>query len=368
MGRPIKSRFFGNRNPGGIGGEKIASITIGGTNDDYTAIPTLTIDAPALPGGITATAQVQSISVASVTIAGTNDDYTAIPTLTIATPALPGGVTATAEVTAMTVATIVGITAAGTGYTVGDTLTLVGGTGTAGTIEVDTVDEGGEILTASLLTGGEYSALPADVAAVAVTGGTGNGATFSLTFAIDAIDVTESGSGYNVIPAITDSESGNATLSLTISLDAIAITEPGRGYTTVPTVADSENGNATLTAVLTAVKDNAILISAFVVGGASAVAGDIVKQTASRRYLVTTTQGTSPCRLVAAAPTAGQMTMTAVDSAGGTYYVIKLTAYRALIVKGDRTGVQFTTGADGISVPWSLNAAVANQRVQIVNA
>jgi hypothetical protein len=60
--------------------------------------------------------------------------------------------------------------------------------------------------------------------------------------------------------------------------------------------------------------------------------------------------------------------MTAVDSAGGTYYVTKLTARRALIVKGDRTGTQFTTGTAGITVPWSYDPAVLNQTVRILNA
>jgi hypothetical protein len=136
-------------------------------------------------------------------------------------------------------------------------------------------------------------------------------------------------------------------------------------------------GNATKTAVLTTDsgapgsstnQENAIAISAFVPGGSSAVAGDIVKQIATRAYRVTTAQGTGRCDLVAAAPTAGQMTMTAVDSAGGTYYVTKLTARRALIIKGDRTGTQFTTGTAGITIPWSFDAAVENQSVQILNA
>ena len=165
-------------------------------------------------------------------------------------------------------------------------------------------------------------------------------------------------------------------------ITAIVITEKGSGYTSVPTVTieDSDAGaevEGTATAVLTVDtgapgsatnQENAIAISAFVPGGSSAVVGDIVKQTASRAYRVTTAQGTGRCDLVAAAPAAGQMTMTAVDSAGGTYYVTKLTARRALIIKGDRTGTQFTTGATGITIPWSFDAAVLNETVQILNA
>lgn len=165
-------------------------------------------------------------------------------------------------------------------------------------------------------------------------------------------------------------------------ITAIVITEKGSGYTAVPTVtiADSDVGaevTGTATAVLTVDtgapgsatnQENAISISAFVPGGSSAVVGDIVKQSSSRAYRVTTAQGTGRCDLVAAAPAAGEMTMTAVDSVGGTYYVTKLTARRALIIQGDRTGTQFVTGATGITIPWSFDAAVLNATVRILNA
>lgn len=77
------------------------------------------------------------------------------------------------------------IAAAGTGYTALDVLTVAGGTladgKAAATIRVDTVDGGGGILTSTLLTGGGYAA---DAGTPnSVTGGTGSGATFTLTFA-----------------------------------------------------------------------------------------------------------------------------------------------------------------------------------------
>lgn len=64
----------------------------------------------------------------------------------------------------------------GTGYTVGDTLTISGGTG--GTATVATVDGSGVILTAALLTvGSGYTAGSGN----ATTGGTGTGATLDIT-------------------------------------------------------------------------------------------------------------------------------------------------------------------------------------------
>ena len=72
------------------------------------------------------------------------------------------------------------LVAGGTGYTADDKLTVVGGTGTAATIKVLTVNAG-VIQTAELLTVGSYTLEPSN--AVAVTGGTGNNdATFNLTW------------------------------------------------------------------------------------------------------------------------------------------------------------------------------------------
>jgi hypothetical protein len=291
MGRPIQKKFFGNTNTPAIGGEGVASVTLG-TLGSYTTRPTVTFSAPDLAGadGVTATGTVTS-EVLSATISG------------------------------------------GAGYGNAQTfnLTVANAAGETAVLNVTSEADGTVITVNSITTRGTFTAL---TAVVSVAGGTGTGAVPVLTYRAKAVVITNAGSGY------------------TDATDA------------APTFTQSVTG----TSVLTAVKQNAITISAFVPGGSSAVVGDIVKQTASRAYRVTTAQGTGRCDLVAAAPAAGQMTMTAVDSAGGTYYVIKLTARRALLIKGDRTGTQFTTGTTGISIPWSLDAAILNERVQILNA
>lgn len=75
------------------------------------------------------------------------------------------------------------INAAGTGYVVGDILTVAGGT-VAGSmeakVEVLTVDTGGEVLTLRVYESGAYTADPTTTAN-AVTGGTGSSATVDLT-------------------------------------------------------------------------------------------------------------------------------------------------------------------------------------------
>lgn len=213
MGRPIKKLFIGNRNSGGVGGEGLASVTLGGTNN--------------------------------------STGYTTGDALTISAPDLPGGTQAVATVTA-----------------------------TAGVI------------------------------------------------------------------------------------DGVVVSTAGGGYTSAPTItADTgTQGTLTLTGVLTTSTTNAIAISAYVPGGSSAVAGDIVAQKGSKTYRVTTAQGTGECVLVAAAiPTEGQMNITATDSAGGTYYVKKLTNRTVVVVPG--TGSQF---AEDAKVKWA-DSAVINESVAITN-
>lgn len=79
------------------------------------------------------------------------------------------------------IATAVAVSAAGTGYTAGDTLTVVGGTSTiAVELTVATVGGSGEITGVSISNAGLYTATPSNP--VSVTGGTGTSAEFDVTF------------------------------------------------------------------------------------------------------------------------------------------------------------------------------------------
>lgn len=71
------------------------------------------------------------------------------------------------------------VASGGTGYTVGDDITLVGGTGTAAVFNVDAVT-GGVVDTVSLISAGAYTIAPTNP--VSTTGGTGTGATLTVTF------------------------------------------------------------------------------------------------------------------------------------------------------------------------------------------
>jgi hypothetical protein len=150
------------------------------------------------------------------------------------------------------------------------------------------------------------------------------------------------------------------------TVTSVTVVSGGGGYLAVPTVTLTDGvttSTTATTAVLTTTKQNAIVISAFVPGGSSAVAGDIIKQASSTRYSVTTAQGTGTCKLVAAASTqSGEMTVLAVDSDSGDYYVTKLTARKARLVPN--TGTQFSTNT---MVKWTFDSPVENVSVQIEN-
>ena len=95
MGRPLNKKYFGNRNIGststtadnGIGGKRVASVTIGGTWAGFTgASTTVTFSAPELPGGVTATGTAVingGGAVTGVTMTDYGSGYISAPTVTI---------------------------------------------------------------------------------------------------------------------------------------------------------------------------------------------------------------------------------------------------------------------------------------------
>lgn len=260
--------------------------------------------------------------------------YTTRPLITFSDPDIPvaaGGVLALGTITSE-VESVTTIGGTMTGYTVGQLLTV---DGTDAVLRVASI--GG--------TGGD------DVVTFDFTGGSRGNFT---TLTSGAQTTTSDGAG------------AGCTVVLRFRAKAVVITTAGSGYYTAPTASVTQS--VTLqTITLTSTKANAIKITAFVVGGSSAVAGDIIKQEASRRYLVDTAQGQSQVKLVAAAPAAGEATIIAVDSDTNEYYVTKLTAHRALLTRKAINGSAYEF-ATGQSVPWKLTAAVLNTSVQVENA
>jgi hypothetical protein len=152
-------------------------------------------------------------TVTAVTATSTGSLYTGFPTWSASAPTTAGGTTASGTVTTLAVyqATLV---SGGTGYTAGDIITVVGGSGgSAQQLQVLTVS-GGVIQTISGLTinTGVYTSLPSSPAAV--TGGTGSGATISLTYRLvggtTGLTIGTAGSGYVEQPTVTFSGGGGS--------------------------------------------------------------------------------------------------------------------------------------------------------------
>jgi hypothetical protein len=120
-------------------------------------------------------------TVTAITRTGAGTGYTSPPSMAISAPTTAGGVQATATVT-IGLINVTSIANGGTSYTVGDVLTIVGGTSTVACRVTVTTVSSGVITAVSVTTGGSYTVAPTNPASV--TGGTGSGATFNLTFGL----------------------------------------------------------------------------------------------------------------------------------------------------------------------------------------
>jgi hypothetical protein len=157
--------------------------------------------------------------------------------------------------------------------------------------------------------------------------------------------------------------SGTATVSIHGRVTALNISAAGSGYTSTSSVTVTLSPATTGTAVTYAVRLTTTVpdsIAAFArVEGTTAIGlCDIIKQEASRRYLVQTSTGTSQCRLVASdTPASKEMYIVATDTNGSTYWVTKLTARRAYLKQRTESGsYEF---ADGTSSGWNIATPVA---------
>lgn len=305
MGRPIQKKYFGNTNVPAIGGEGVASI-----------------------------------SVATVGSFVVNDTYRNFPLLNIGAPNLPTGVQATADV----VFEIDTVTYASGGQTDGDYVAGLSTSivGLGGGAVVNIVETTNKVTSVNLTGGNRGEFRRGDITGAGITTfqvlqapNAGTDLQINVTFRVKSITIVEAGSGYTAAPILSWS---------------------GHTFTGQTTPSGQ-------TPTLTSVKQNAITMTGRVVAGGT-VALDVIKQTGSRRYRVTDGTNAGVVKLVGAAvAAAGEAQIVATDSAGGTYYVTKITAHRAVVTPG--TGTQFTAGT---SVPWTFGTATQDVSVKIPNA
>ena len=316
MGRPIKKRFINTgSSTNASGGESVASLVAHGGNN-YSAGTTIAFPAPGQGGGSTATA-----------------------TITFVAPT--AGLTGNGNIASVT------LTSAGGGYLVRNIQANVTfGFNKPANVVVDgfTQIAGNVFKFSSGVTSGIYAGMVANV--------------FFTTLHL--------GNPTKVVSVNTTT--GNITMSMA---NSAAITSPisfgdvGRLGNVVATM------DPAVTTANTIQANANISISA---GGSGGRLSDITSVKGSRRYRVTNDQGTDTVRLiksteVAAANTgvgphaAGLMTISATDSAGGTYFVTKLDGRTATVSPaGAAPGGEFAANAQVI---WSVNAAVVNTTVKL---
>lgn len=143
--------------------------------------------------------------------------YSVVPTITISAPTTAGGVQATGSV-AMQITSSSTVSVAGTGYAIGDTITLSGGTFTQAAVLTVATLSGSGVATFTVTTSGTYTALPSNPISTTSSGaGTGFRLTGVWTVKTAGI-VGTAGSGYVEQPTITFS-SGGATAYATVGAE-----------------------------------------------------------------------------------------------------------------------------------------------------
>lgn len=161
---------------------------------------------------------------------------------------------------------------------------------------------------------------------------------------------------------------GTVTTNAAGNIASFTLTTAGTGYTSVPTITlpATTGTTATFTVALTTGVQNAIAFTSYLTTGSNAVSGgDIMKQEASRRYLVQNSEGIGQVRLVASGTLSpGEMSIIATDGSGATFYVTKLTARKATLVNRTNTSTAVVTGA---TAGWTLGAATGTNQVTIAS-
>lgn len=159
-----------------------------------------------------------------------------------------------AAATGNSVASVDSVAAGGSGYSIGDIITLTGGTfSVAAQLEVVTLS-GSAVATVRIYNAGVYTVNPSDPVAQGSTDGSGTGATFNLTFgdngwtelintgnAVSAVaSIVSGGTGYSVNDVITltggDAVTAVQLTVLTVAagvITSVSITEAGE-YHVIP--------------------------------------------------------------------------------------------------------------------------------------
>jgi len=388
------------------GGTTVATTTAGtptGLTFTYGQNASYTFPTPALSGegGTTATGTPTYSIVSAVVTAGGSGYANTATNFTFGNAVLtitPSGNALTGTVTVTTAGSFTGPLAAGP-------QAVVGGTGTGGTVTITygllgaTITAGGQGYISDGTSGAVKTVQSVTISA---TNSTGNTVTVSTTNKIvpGMVLTTATGTAVGNIAQSTAyyvlTVTNLTTLTLATSyanyLSATAMTQTTASSGTLPatatqytTVTVGGNGTSSPAATLSLLAEvtsgfgqNAryasIVGMAWITGDTQVrMDADIVKQVGARSFRVNTTASDTASgtltKLVGNFPTvAGTMAIGATDSAGGTYFVTKLTNRKvSLTPGGSNAGTQFGTSSTPAMAKWTTGSAVANVSVTIDN-
>ena len=407
----------------GIGGEGIAGVAFGASVADTSygsgayldRMPVVSsINKPTLPGGVQAVAAVTHVQAVhgNPNVSGTPNgaDYLSgdILTVTTGTATTPAKFTVGAlQVSGFTiVAGNDGNTAHG--YAVGDPLNFANGV----VLTVATIDgtgypaNRGVVTSCTLTNTGSYTGTTPPTGTVGHTNTLGGqGFTVNFSWGVKTVTVLQAGD-YTAVASnasattvthgdLTASSATGCTLDIWYGIKTITVSEKGSGYTGAETItfsATTDGSETRATGTITLTQDTGLVGSATNQENAIIAriwqddelrVADIVKQTAARRYVCITQSNpadpeysdkedeTVVGKLVAKVPSApNEMSIRATDDNGNTYFVTKLTAHKARVIRDTNNNEEDWLFANGESARWTFGNAQAGDRksVQIENA
>lgn len=167
---------------------QVISYTITDAGSGYVSPPTVTVSPPpttaataiaVLGSGLTTGQVVRYI----ITFAGSG--YTSPPSISVSAP--PN----------------LGIASTGSGYVVGDLVTLLGSSGTPANAQISNINANGGITGLTLLSPGNYTSGTLLALAVISTTGRGTGGTVNASGFVESVTLTSTGSGYTSVPTIS---------------------------------------------------------------------------------------------------------------------------------------------------------------------
>ena len=234
---------------------QVVSYTLTSGGSGYTSTPTVTV----APPGITATATAvlgtpasgTAGQVVSYNITDPGSGYTSVPSVTVDPAGKPAtavailgtglnsgrvvdyivtypgfGYSSAPVVTLSSMPSNSGIVISGSGYVVGDLVTLVGSGGTPASAQITNVNANGGVTGLTLLSSGNYTSGGLSGLVLISTTGRGKDARVNATGFLQSVSLTSAGSGYTSAPTISFS-SINDVVSNGVGATAIAnLTSP----------------------------------------------------------------------------------------------------------------------------------------------